>query len=79
MVRSGRNLTAGVGSDHPDLLLVRGGLLRSPPGGIAGATTAAGDRLFGEDEVVVTASIGITLSTIGNRQAEDVIRDADTA
>lgn len=34
---------------------------------------------LGEEEVVVSASIGISLSTSGYQHAEDVIRDADTA
>jgi diguanylate cyclase (GGDEF)-like protein len=34
---------------------------------------------LGEEEVVISASIGISLSTTGYRLAEDVIRDADTA
>lgn len=34
---------------------------------------------LGDEEVVVSASIGISLSTTGYQHAEDVIRDADTA
>ncbi|MBO0870141.1 MAG: EAL domain-containing protein, partial [Micromonosporaceae bacterium] len=61
-------------------------LISDPPDGhgpvaVAQRIRAALDDPFrlGEEEVVVSASIGISLSTTGYRHAEDVIRDADTA
>jgi len=51
------------------------------PVAVAQRIRAALDVPFrlGDEEVVVSASIGIALSTSGYRHAEDVIRDADTA
>jgi diguanylate cyclase (GGDEF)-like protein len=39
----------------------------------------AAPYLLDGQQVVLTASIGITLSTTGGRQAQDLLRDADTA
>jgi diguanylate cyclase (GGDEF)-like protein len=42
-------------------------------------TALKAPSLLGDEEVVVSSSIGIALSTAGYDNAEDVIRDADTA
>ncbi|MEE6258074.1 putative bifunctional diguanylate cyclase/phosphodiesterase [Plantactinospora sonchi] len=61
-------------------------LLDDSPGGAGPAAMAERIRAaldvpfrLGEEEFVVSASIGISRSTGGYRHAEDVIRDADTA
>jgi diguanylate cyclase (GGDEF)-like protein len=84
------DVAARFGGDEFAILLRDAGRDGAGRNGSAGAgcVLAVAERIraalevpfrLGEEEVLVSASIGISLGSTGYRHAEDVIRDADTA